>query len=103
MYLQVPGLQAGTYDLDSSQPPQVISLGGMVNDTDLPGLDADFDRLEISFLWKPMLTMLFAEEERVRRLVRNTKVSWPTQARARLVGRITSILTRPFRWHSAAA
>lgn len=55
-------------------PPHIITVGGMVNDTELPGLEVDYDRLEVSFLWRPMLTMFLAEEERVRHLMRTVNV-----------------------------
>jgi len=82
-YVDSEGLQLADYDADVSlnrdfnfsQPPHVITLGGMVNDSELPGLEVDFDRLEISFNWRRMLTMFLAEDDRVRRLERTTKVS----------------------------
>ncbi|OIW22989.1 hypothetical protein CONLIGDRAFT_687065 [Coniochaeta ligniaria NRRL 30616] len=57
-----------------NQPPHVITMGGMVNDTELLGLQVDFDRLEMSFDWKHMLTNFLAEEERVRHLERTAKM-----------------------------
>lgn len=57
-----------------NQPPHVITMGGIVNDTELSGLEVDFDRLEMSFHWKHMVTNFLAEEERVRRLERTAKV-----------------------------
>jgi hypothetical protein len=75
--------EAGVPGLQYNQPPYVIAMGGMVNDTELLGLEADIDRLEISFLWKPMLTMFFAEEERIRRLTRNAKVRPPIHPTSR--------------------
>ncbi|KAB5582318.1 hypothetical protein GE09DRAFT_263513 [Coniochaeta sp. 2T2.1] len=57
------------------QPPHVLIMGGMVNDTELPGLEYDADQLEISFRWKPMLTLFLAEEERVNHLERTAKLS----------------------------
>lgn len=57
-----------------NQPPHVITMGSMVNDTELSGLEVDFDRLEMSFNWKHMVTNFLAEEERVRRLERTAKV-----------------------------
>jgi hypothetical protein len=57
-----------------NQPPHVITMGGMVNDTEVLGLQVDFDRLEMSFYWEHMLTNFLAEEERVRHLERTAKV-----------------------------
>ncbi|KAH8901965.1 hypothetical protein BR93DRAFT_973054 [Coniochaeta sp. PMI_546] len=57
-----------------NQPPHVITMGGMVNDTELLGLQVDFDRLELSFCWKHMLTNFLAEEERVRHMERTAKM-----------------------------
>ncbi|KAF9874177.1 hypothetical protein CkaCkLH20_08160 [Colletotrichum karsti] len=48
--------------------PHVFSLRGIANDTELPGVNHDFEGLEMSFLWKPALSKLFGEEEHIRRL-----------------------------------
>lgn len=56
------------------QPPYVITMGGMVNDTELPDLQVDFERLEMSFCWKQMVTGFLGEEERVAHLENATKV-----------------------------
>ncbi|KAK7985549.1 heterogeneous nuclear ribonucleoprotein r [Apiospora saccharicola] len=42
---------------------RLSSGGGDVNDTVLPGLQIDFDKVEVSVLWKPMLSMLYGEAE----------------------------------------
>lgn len=57
-----------------SQPPHVITMGGMVNDTELPDLQVDFDRLEMSFGWKQMVTSFLGEENRVAHLENAAKV-----------------------------
>lgn len=44
-------------------PPHVFAVRRIANDTELPGLQVDYDAFEVSFLWRPALTALFAEEE----------------------------------------
>lgn len=80
-----------------NQPPHVITLGSMVNDTELLGLQVDFDRLEMSFNWRHMVTNFLAEEERVKYLENTAKVILPTRSTTR------SRLTRPLRCHSTVA
>jgi len=57
-----------------NQPPHVITMGGMVNDTELWELEVDFDRLEISFDWRNMVSNFLGEEERVKYLENMAKV-----------------------------
>ena len=80
-----------------NQPPHVVIMGGMVNDSELPGLEYETDRLEISFRWKPMLTLFLAEEERVNHLERTAKVCSPK----RMWYRISDTFPRSF--HNKAA
>lgn len=47
-------------------PNYTISIGGVVNDTALPGLDIDIEKREVQFEWKPMLQLFFRECERLR-------------------------------------
>ncbi|KAL2752318.1 hypothetical protein ACRALDRAFT_1065480 [Sodiomyces alcalophilus JCM 7366] len=44
-------------------PPHVLVVRRVANDTELPDLRVDYDAFEVSFLWRPALTALFAEEE----------------------------------------
>lgn len=45
------------------RPPHALSVRRVVNDTALPGLEVDYERHEMSVLWRPMLSQLFGEEE----------------------------------------
>ncbi|KAI0017249.1 hypothetical protein F4780DRAFT_614149 [Xylariomycetidae sp. FL0641] len=51
------------YEPASEMPRNFISLPGIFNDTELPGLEVDLAKHTISFLWMPMLSKLFAEED----------------------------------------
>lgn len=56
-------------------PPHIIVLRRSprwqwVNDTDLPGMEIDYEACEVSFQWPGMLSALFSEEDRVNRLRR---------------------------------
>ena len=42
-------------------PPCQIRIKWDANDTELPGLEVDFDKAEISFLWEPMLERFYRE------------------------------------------
>ncbi|KAK8122892.1 hypothetical protein PG984_011562 [Apiospora sp. TS-2023a] len=42
-------------------PCHMLYVRREVNDTVLPGLQIDFDKVEVSVLWKPMLSMLYGE------------------------------------------
>lgn len=46
-----------------SNPPYVLSVRGVVNDTALPGLEVVWEEQTMSVRWKEMLTALFGEEE----------------------------------------
>ncbi|KAK7914183.1 hypothetical protein PG985_011886 [Apiospora marii] len=44
-------------------PRHILYVRREVNDTVLPGLQVDFDAIEVSVLWRPMLSMLYGEAE----------------------------------------
>ncbi|KAK8009138.1 hypothetical protein PG991_011689 [Apiospora marii] len=46
-----------------NQPRHILFVRREVNDTELPELEVDFDNIEVSVLWKPMLSMLYGEAE----------------------------------------
>lgn len=47
-------------------PNYTISVGAMVNDTELPGLKIDVEKREVRFMWKEMLQLFFREVERLQ-------------------------------------
>lgn len=44
-------------------PMHVLAVRRLANDTELPGLEADPGRMQLSVLWKPMLSLFFGEIE----------------------------------------
>ena len=46
-----------------SHPPHVLMLRHEVADTPLPGAEADYEKRELSVLWRPMLSLFFGEVE----------------------------------------
>ncbi|KAK7752191.1 hypothetical protein SLS62_005935 [Diatrype stigma] len=48
------------------RPPHALSVRRVANDTALPGLEVDYEKHEISVLWRPMLSLLFGEEEYIK-------------------------------------
>ncbi|KAI0973703.1 hypothetical protein F4678DRAFT_425590 [Xylaria arbuscula] len=54
-----------------STPRHKLDVGGLINDTALPGLEVDWEEHAISFLWKEMLNAFFGEEDYMRRLEAN--------------------------------
>jgi hypothetical protein len=70
-----PGAHVMLQQFQFNQPPHVITMGDMVNDTELLDLQVDFDRLELSFNWKHMVSNFLGEEERVKCLESMAKVS----------------------------
>lgn len=62
-YLQEFEKQKGRQDLT----PHILSVFGSSNDTALVGLQADYDKGEISFLWEPTLHTFFLENAEINR------------------------------------
>ena len=54
---------SGGQDRRLDVPPYTLVFRRIANDTKLPVLQADYDNIEVSFLWKPALSMLFGEDE----------------------------------------
>ncbi|GME25369.1 hypothetical protein GTA08_BOTSDO02129 [Neofusicoccum parvum] len=48
-------------------PVYTVVVGRVVNDTELPGLEVDFEEMEVTFEWRGMLDRLLGEEEAIRR------------------------------------
>ncbi|CAG9997169.1 unnamed protein product [Clonostachys byssicola] len=48
--------------------PHIIKLRGIVNDTELPDLEVDYEAHEVSFDWKHMFTKLLSEESLVNQM-----------------------------------
>lgn len=48
-------------------PPYTIKVRRSINDTDIPGLEINYEAREISFEWTTMYDLFFCEEEYVRR------------------------------------
>lgn len=48
-------------------PPYTIKVRRSINDTDIPGLEINYEAREISFEWTTMYDLFFREEEYVRR------------------------------------
>ncbi|KAH7057252.1 hypothetical protein B0J12DRAFT_738049 [Macrophomina phaseolina] len=49
-------------------PPYTVAVRQVVNDSELPGLEVDYERREVSFDWRGMFDMLFGEEMYAMRL-----------------------------------
>ena len=50
----------------AEMPNYTISIGDLVNDTELPGLSIDVAQREITFDWKKALQLFFREQDRLR-------------------------------------
>ncbi|KAB5563009.1 hypothetical protein GE09DRAFT_767013 [Coniochaeta sp. 2T2.1] len=48
----------------------IFLRGAYGNDTELPGLESDFDNASISFRWKQMFSMFFGEKEHIDSFIR---------------------------------
>uniref|UniRef100_A0A8H7TWK6 Uncharacterized protein n=1 Tax=Bionectria ochroleuca TaxID=29856 RepID=A0A8H7TWK6_BIOOC len=48
--------------------PHIIKLRGIVNDTELPDLEVDYEAHEVSFDWRHMFTKLLSEENLVHQM-----------------------------------
>ena len=53
-----------------------LYVGSHVNAVEIPGLHFDFDKQQVSFLWKRFLTDFFGEEAFVRTMRRNRGISY---------------------------
>ena len=53
--------EGGRFDL----PPWTVEMYGMVNDTELPGWNIDYEAREISFRWKETFQCFLREREYV--------------------------------------
>lgn len=60
------------HERKAQMPNYIVSIGDLVNDTELPGLHIDIQKREISFRWKEMLSLFFREEGRLL----DMKVCW---------------------------
>lgn len=56
-------------------PPYTIAVRQIVNDTELPGLEIDYEKREMSFDWRAMFDMLFGEERYAMKLNYDARVS----------------------------
>jgi hypothetical protein len=63
-------------------PNYTISIGGIVNDTALPGLKINIEEREILFQWRKMLQLFYREHERVHVLKDKWQSKTATQIRA---------------------
>ncbi|CAH0022107.1 unnamed protein product [Clonostachys rhizophaga] len=55
--------------------PHIVKLRGIVNDTELPDLEVDYEAHEVSFDWKHMFTKLLSEENSVNQMQEGLSVS----------------------------
>ncbi|KAF2816159.1 uncharacterized protein BDZ99DRAFT_566020 [Mytilinidion resinicola] len=52
------------------QPPYMIRVRRDLNDTEIPGLEIDYEKREVSFDWRAMYSMFFREEEYVENKIK---------------------------------
>lgn len=52
-----------------SLPPHMLCVGGVADDTALPGLEVKWEEHTISVIWKEMLSSLFGEDEYFREVL----------------------------------
>ncbi|GME65408.1 hypothetical protein GTA08_BOTSDO02129 [Neofusicoccum parvum] len=73
-------------------PPYTVAVRQIVNDTELPGLEIDYERREISFDWRAMFDMFFGEEQHAMNLNYEARVS--RRAPLAMADRATDVFKR---------
>jgi hypothetical protein len=65
LYLGDGSEKSGRFELT----PHIVKLRNIINDTELSGLQINYEKREVSFNWRLMFTNLFSEERVVKRLL----------------------------------
>lgn len=55
-------------DTDFAHLPHVLTVRREANDIELPGFEAEYEKREVSVLWKPMLSQFYGEHEEIERV-----------------------------------
>jgi len=67
-------------NLDLDQKPRqsvlVVQVRGGLNDSELPGLKMDKEKLEISVNWKQLLTSFFVQKKAADELESSVSIGW---------------------------
>jgi len=64
----------------TDQPPYSIRVRRDMNDTEIPGLEIDYEKREISFDWRGMYNMFYREENYVDRNIKELATQARTEA-----------------------